>query len=50
MSMFAISFDMVVADLKKHYGELYTSAYWEIKQSLTKCGFYWIQGHGQLAM
>lgn len=32
--MFALSFDMVIADLKKHYGDPYNSAYWEIKQTL----------------
>ena len=29
--MFAISFDMVISDLKKHYGETYNNAYFEIK-------------------
>ena len=38
--MFALSFDMVVSDLKKYYGEPYNGAYWEIKQTLVKCGFY----------
>ena len=42
--MFAISFDMVISDLKKYYGDPYNGAYWEIKQTLVKCGFYWIQG------
>ncbi len=42
--MFAISFDMVVADLEKHYGKPYNNAYTEIKKVLTKFGFNWIQG------
>ena len=42
--MFAISFDMVISDLKKYYGDPYHGAYWEIKNELSKCGFYWIQG------
>lgn len=42
--MYAISFDMVVADLKKHYGEPYNNAYNEIKQVLKRNDFYWIQG------
>lgn len=52
--MYAISFDMVVADLKKHYGEPYNNAYSEIKQVLKRNDFYWIQGstyattHGDL--
>lgn len=42
--MFAISFDMVVADLKKHYGNPYNNAYYEISTIMEKHGFYWIQG------
>lgn len=42
--MFAISFDMLISNLKKHYGEHYNGAYFEIKQVLTKHGFYWVQG------
>ena len=42
--MFAISFDMTIADLKQYYGEQYHQAYWEIKNVLVKCSFYWIQG------
>ena len=42
--MYAISFDMVIADLKEHYGEPYNNAYNEIKQVLKNNGFYWIQG------
>ena len=29
--MFAISFDLVISDLKTHYGEPYNRAYYEIK-------------------
>ena len=42
--MFALSFDMVIADLKKHYGEPYNSAYFEIKHLLLKYDFFWVQG------
>ena len=42
--MFAIAFDMVVADLKKNYGEPYNNAYFEIGVILRKYGFYNAQG------
>ena len=42
--MYAISFDLVVADLKKYYGEPYNNAYNEIKEVLRKNDFYWLQG------
>ena len=42
--MFAITFDMVISDLEKHYGSPYRSAYGEIRKTLADCGFYWIQG------
>jgi virulence-associated protein VapD len=42
--MFAIAFDMVVADLKTHYGEPYNRAYYEIKVLLEHYGFEWAQG------
>lgn len=42
--MFAISFDMVVSELKQHYGEPYNNAYFEIKAILRANGFEWIQG------
>lgn len=42
--MFALSFDMVAADLKTHYGEPYNNAYYEIRQVLEAKGFEWIQG------
>jgi len=42
--MFAISFDMVISDLKGHYGEPYNRAYFEIKVLLESCDFEWIQG------
>ena len=44
MTMYAISFDMTIADLRQHYGEPYQGAYWEIKQMLSEHGFYWVQG------
>jgi virulence-associated protein VapD len=42
--MFAIAFDMVIADLKEHYGEPYNNAYFEIKMVLREYGFYNTQG------
>ena len=32
--MYALSFDMVVSDLKQYYGEPYNKAYYEIKSLL----------------
>ncbi len=42
--MFAISFDMVIIDLKEYYGEPYNNAYFEIGQVLRKYEFYNTQG------
>lgn len=42
--MYAISFDMNIAELKDNYGEIYNGAYFEIKLTLVKHGFYWVQG------
>ncbi|HLV42530.1 MAG TPA: virulence factor [Brumimicrobium sp.] len=42
--MFAISFDMLISDLKIHYGEVYNNAYYEIATKLEKFGFYRGQG------
>jgi virulence-associated protein VapD len=42
--MFAISFDMVIVDLKKNYGEPYNNAYFEIGKALRKYEFYNTQG------
>lgn len=42
--MFAITFDMVISDLKQHYGEPYNNAYYEISVILENFGFYRIQG------
>jgi virulence-associated protein VapD len=42
--MFAISFDMVVSDLKKHYGESYNNAYYDISVILEKFSFFRVQG------
>jgi virulence-associated protein VapD len=38
--MFAISFDMVIIDLKNNYGEPYNNAYFEIGKELRKYEFY----------
>lgn len=43
--MYAISFDLKVDELKKHYGELYNNAYDEIKKELETLGFIWTQGN-----
>jgi virulence-associated protein VapD len=42
--MFAISFDMVIVDLKKNYGEPYNNAYFEIGKALRKYDFFSTQG------
>ena len=42
--MFAISFDMVIVDLKKNYGEPYNNAYFEIGKALRKYEYYYTQG------
>lgn len=42
--MFAISFDMVVSDLRVNFGEPYTNAYYEISNILERFGFYRVQG------
>ena len=42
--MFAISFDRVIIDLKKNYGEPYNNAYFEINKALRKYEFYNTQG------
>lgn len=42
--MFAIAFDMVIADLKESYGEPYNNAYFEISKELRKYDFYNTQG------
>ena len=42
--MFAISFDMLIADLKENYGESYNNAYYEISVVLEAFDFYRTQG------
>ena len=42
--MFALSFDMVIEDLKVYYGEPYNNAYFEIRQIFKQNGFEWEQG------
>lgn len=42
--MYALSFDMNIADLQQHFGEPYNGAYYEIKRTLVGQGFYWVQG------
>jgi virulence-associated protein VapD len=48
--MFAIAFDMVVADLKEHYGEPYNNAYFEIRTILRQYEFYNTQGSVYLTL
>lgn len=42
--MFAISFDMLIADLKENYGEPCNNAYYEISVVLEEFDFYRAQG------
>lgn len=42
--MFAISFDMLISDLKDNYGVSYNNAYFEIATILEKYDFYRGQG------
>ena len=42
--MFAIAFDMVVAQLEDNYGEPYNNAYYEIKHVLADYDFVNLQG------
>ena len=42
--MYAIAFDLIISELKKHYKDPYYNAYTEVKRTLKKNDFYWIQG------
>ena len=42
--MFAISFDLLISDLKINYGEIYNNAYFEISNVLENHNFYRTQG------
>ena len=42
--MYAIAFDLEVAELKQHYGDPYNNAYFELKTELNLVGFEWTQG------
>ena len=42
--MYAIAFDMRIAELVDHYGEPYNNAYYEIKQVLVDYDFVNLQG------
>ena len=42
--MYAISFDMVISDLKQNYGAPYNNAYYEISNVLRQYEFYNTQG------
>lgn len=47
--MYALSFDLVVNDIKKYYCEPYNNAYYEVKTLLAKNGFVWVQGSTYLS-
>ena len=42
--MYAIAFDLEVAELKKEYGDPYNNAYFEIRKEMGDLGFDWTQG------
>lgn len=42
--MYAISFEMVIGDLKEHFGDPYNNAYYEIIKTLRQFNFYNTQG------
>jgi len=42
--MYAISFDMEISKLKKHFGDPYNPAYNEIMKVMDEIGFKWVQG------
>ena len=42
--MYAIAFDLIISELKKHYKDPYNNAYAEIKKVLEENGCFWIQG------
>lgn len=42
--MFAVAFDLVVAETEKHHPKGVTQAYTDIRNVLTKRGFEWRQG------
>jgi virulence-associated protein VapD len=42
--MYAISFDMLISDLKDNYGESYNNAYYEISVVLEEFHFFRAQG------
>ena len=42
--MFAIAFDMSIAQLREHYGQPYNNAYFEIGEMLEEYEFYNTQG------
>lgn len=44
MNGYAITFDMEIEELRKHYGEPYNPVYAEIRQVLMRNGFCWVQG------
>ena len=49
--MYAIAFDLIVSDLKMHYGgNNYQNAYFEVKKTLDACGFEWTQGSVYLSV
>ncbi len=43
-TVYAIAFDLEIAQLREHYGDPYNGAYAEIRQLLEEHGFRWQQG------
>jgi len=42
--MYAIAFDLEIAELKKRYSDPYNNAYFEIRKEMDNLGFDWTQG------
>lgn len=42
--MYAIAFDLVIADLRQHYDGQVSQAYTDIRNALAPFGYYWVQG------
>jgi virulence-associated protein VapD len=42
--MFAITFDLVVSEVKRHHPKAVNRAYEQIRQTLSRNGFVWKQG------
>lgn len=47
--MYAIAFDLEIAELKIHYGDPYNNAYLEVGKELKALGFEWTQSNVYLS-